>query len=315
MWKAMEGFSKGKGEAMEHSIGKKTVALVAACLMTACLGLTACGGGGSSSAASASGAGSASSESASSASASVSSASTSASSASAGTESFVGAWKLAAAESQGVTMAGNFGEIMGVGEGVSMTVNADGTGKMSLGDEGGDFTWAAESDGTIYVTPQSEEASIQQALPVNLKDGAVFMPYEQDGQEATLIFTKDGTYAGAKVIDVSQGKAITDEKTLLGTWKLSGMDMMGISIYGDAEAIAAMGGGEDSNITFSEGGVLEYAGAQGTWEVGADGATVTITESLAGNGTMPVVLFDDGSIAIDMTEAMQGYEFVAVYTK
>ena len=168
-----------------------------ACIVAACLSLAACGGSGSSSAASSESAESSAAASSTSDSGSASSVSPNASQASSAVQ-FVGTWKLAAVEVRGTTMGGNFGELAGKGSGGDMIINADGSGTLELRGASEPFTWAAEDASSFYLTVQSETGpTAQQAILVTYKDGALFMPFEQDGQQMTAVFTKDGNYAGA----------------------------------------------------------------------------------------------------------------------
>ena len=183
-------------------IGKKCRAVLLAsiaiaCIVAACLSLAACGGSGSSSAASSESAASSAAASSTSDSGSASSVSPNASQASSAVQ-FVGTWKLAAVEVRGTTMGGNFGELAGKGSGGDMIINADGSGTLELRGASEPFTWAAEDASSFYLTVQSETGpTVQQAILVTYKDGALFMPFEQDGQQMTAVFTKDGNYAGA----------------------------------------------------------------------------------------------------------------------
>ena len=168
-----------------------------ACIAAACLSLAACGGSGSSSAASSESAASSAAASSTSDSGSASSVSPNASQASSALQ-FVGTWKLAAVEVRGTTMGGNFGELAGKGSGGDMIINADGSGTLELRGASEPFTWAAEDTSSFYLTVQSETGpTAQQAILVTYKDGALFMPFEQDGQQMTAVFTKNGNYAGA----------------------------------------------------------------------------------------------------------------------
>ena len=168
-----------------------------ACIVAACLSLAACGGSGSSSAASSESAASSAAASSTSDSGSASSVSPNASQTSSAVQ-FVGTWKLAAVEVRGTTMGGNFGELAGKGSGGDMIINADGSGTLELRGASEPFTWAAEDASSFYLTVQSETGpTAQQAILVTYKDGALFMPFEQDGQQMTAVFTKNGNYAGA----------------------------------------------------------------------------------------------------------------------
>ena len=304
------------GERKSMVVGKtsaKITIVTVVCLMIACLALVACGGSGGSSATSSAASSSASASSAS-ASASVSSASASSSASSSGVGDFTGTWKLAAAESQGVTMGGNFGEMFGVEEGVTMTVNADGTGKLALSDQAGDFTWAENDASSIYVTPQSADGvTAQQAILATCKDGALFMPYEQGGQTADLVFTRDGNYAGAKQITLEGAVPITSEEKLYGTWKLVGMNMGGVSMTGSAEDLGALMAGGEPDITFEGGGVAQMSAGNGTWAVTADGATLT-SEDITGKHTVPILAIGD-EIALDYSGAFGGVDFIIAMAK
>ena len=92
-------------------------------------------------------------------------------------------------------MSGNLNEVLGTAEGVTLALNADTTGKMIYGGEAADVSWAPESNDAIYVTPQSANGfAKQEAILVAYKNDALFMPFEQNGQQITIIFTKDGNY-------------------------------------------------------------------------------------------------------------------------
>lgn len=211
-------------------------------------------------------------------------------------------------------MGGNFSQMLGVNGGFKLTFNADGTGKMELGTDAGELTWAANDDSSIYMTPQSAtDAMKQEAILVTLKDGALFVPYEQNGQQTSLIFTHDGSYAGAKQVTAEGAQPITSEADLLGTWNLTGMNLGGISMHGDAQSMASAMGNAATTITFKEGGVLETSSGQGTWAVGPDGATITTTDA-TGTSTVPVTKMGD-DIVIDYSTTFSGTEFIMLMAK
>ena len=284
----------------------RLVSIIAAlCLVLACVSLVACGGGSSSSS-------SAASSSATSSSAASSSAASS--KAASPSEQIVGTWKVAAAEQNGLILGGNFGQLLGVGDNGGLTFNADGTGTLTLNSETYSFTWTAEDNGTINVAPQSENAIMKQSIvPVTIKDGAVFMTMEDSGQQGNLIFTKDGTYDKAKQISMADAKPITSEAALLGTWTMVGMNMGGISAYGDAESLKNAMGGTETSVTFKQGGVAELSDGTGSWAIDANGATLTSSD-ITGTHTVPVMQLGN-EIAIDYTEAYGGTEFIFVFAK
>ena len=285
---------------------KKYLAILfAAMLCLGCLGLAACGGSNSDSSSSAG-----SDEQA--ATAPDEGAATDEGAASADPAAkFVGTWLLSAAEMNGVTMAGDFSQYVGMDNGGVLILNADGTGSINLGEgrENGDLAWAVTGDDAATITVNGTDT------PLAYKDGAVFMTFSQDGQTATIVFTQDGVYTDAKVVSAADGKPITSEADLLGTWNLTGLSMGGISIYGDAEALAGFMGGDDSGsyITFEEGGVAKMSTEDGTWAVDANGATLT-TKFFTEEVTCPVLMVGD-DIAIDLTEAASGTEFILLMSK
>lgn len=299
---------------------KNLAMLCAAMLFACCLALGACSGGGSSSAASSG-----------SASASAGASSASASASASAQASFEGTWKLAAVESQGITMAGDFSSIIGSEQGMSLTIKADGTGEISMNDETAPLTWTQKDATTITIDAKNADGSASNAsaeagsasaeagsdaseaahgltTDVTLKDGALYMDMTQDSFSGTAIFTADGTFAAAKEINSAAATPITSEDALVGSWTLSGMNMMGISMYGDAKDLAAMAGDSDMSLSFEKGGKCNLMGSEATYAVSADGAA--ITES--GMGIPVKALGDD--IAIDMTDLI-GMEMIMVFSK
>ncbi len=277
---------------------KYVAMLCAAMLFVCCLALGACSNGGSASA-SASGSASAASASASSASAQA---------------SFAGDWKLAAVETQGITMAGDLEAVLGDGNNLGLVIKEDGTGTMTFGGETANFKWEQKDASTITITPEATSSSAssgsttQKTADVTMKDGALFMALEEDSFTGDAIFTKDGTYDDAKLIKTADAKAITSADSLVGTWTLCGMNMMGISMYGDAKALSAMAGDTDTTLVFDKDGKVTMMGSDAQYTVGADGAAIT-----EGSTSIPVKALGD-DIMIDMSD-MLGMEMVMVFSK
>ena len=292
-------------------LSTRFVALIAIlCLAMACFGLAACGGGSSSSAASAS---SAASSGASSSAAASSSASASASSAATTTDKFVGTWKVAALQSQGVTMGGNLGEVTGVDEDTDLVINADGTGSMTFSGDKVDIAWTENKEGISIKPSNAENAELAGEITATYEDGALFVTMAMDGQEGMLIYTQDGTYAGVKQISMEGAKAITSESELLGTWKLAGLNMMGVSMYGDSESLSAAMSSMDPYLKFDKDGIATWSGMSCTWKVDASGSTLTY-EGLNGQATSPILMSDDG-IVIDASGIMSGLELIELFEK
>lgn len=276
--------------------------LCAGMLFACCLALGACSGGGSSSAAA-------------SGSASASAASASASSSAGLQASFEGTWKLAAVESQGITMTGDFSSIVGSKDGMAMTIKPNGTGELNMNGETAAFTWTQKGVDAITLDVKAADASASSAsaasamtVDVVMEGGALFMDMNQETFSGNAIFTTDGTYAGAKEITSSSMTPITSEDALVGSWTLSGINMMGITMYGDAKDLAAMAGGQDVSLSFEKGGKCHLMGSDATYTVSSDGATITEE-----NISIPVKALGD-EIAIDMTDLI-GMEMIMVFSK
>lgn len=300
---------------------KKYLAMIcAAMLCICCLGLAACGGGGSSSAASS---GNASGSAPTSASAAV---------------DYTGDWKFAGMEANMgtgvITMVGDLDAIASAVGGNSdamafgLNLKADGTGAFVSGEETYDVTWTDNGKG-ITLAPatdasasaESESASASAASDEDLgvfgdsvdlayADGVLSLSMEQDGQAATIFFTKDGTLPGATEITAENAKPITSEADLVGDWKVSGMNMMGLSIYGDDDAIAAMMGSAGTNMSlkFEAGGKGSMDDSEFTYTVGADGAKMDL-----GGQTLELKSLD-GSLMMDMSELV-GMPMIIVFSK
>ena len=302
--------------------------ICAAMLCACCLGLAACGGSGSSSAAS-------------SASASASASSASASSAAASKATYVGDWKFAGmTASMGggtVTMVGDLDAIaatMGgtTGTTFGMTLKEDGTGTFVSGDTTYPITWV-ESPAGITITDASATASGSAAsasasdstassaasgdlggfgtsADLGYADGVLALAKEQDGQAATIFFSKDGKLPGAVEITAENAKPITNEADLVGTWELSGMNMMGLSVYGEGKDLSAMMGSEglDMSIKCDAGGKGTMSGSEFDYTVGPDGAAM-----VSGDTKVPIQSLN-GSIMIDMSEQL-GMPLIMVYSK
>ena len=233
-------------------------------------------------------------------------------------EKFTGDWKLAAAESQGVYMAGNFTELLELSDegngNVTLTVNADKTGVINLGDESAGFTWEMKSDDVMTITPQTDTDKVGETADISYKKDALWLTIEQDEQEASLIYTKDGIFPDAKDFRLSDATPITSDKDLIGKWSLSGLKLMGIAMYGEGEALKNATNGTDMYIDFKEDGKAEISnGSGGSWEVDSEGAAITYSDSM-GTHTLPVLKLGD-DIVVDSSELLNGNEYLMVLSK
>ena len=233
-------------------------------------------------------------------------------------EKFTGDWKLAAAESQGVYMAGNFTELLELSDegngNVTLTVNADKTGVINLGDESADFTWEMKSDDVMTITPQTDTDKVGETADISYKKEALWLTIEQEEQEASLIYTKDGIFPDAKDFRLADATPITSDKDLIGKWSLSGLKLMGIAMYGEGEALKNAANGVDMYIDFREDGKADISnGSDGSWEVSSEGATITYSDSM-GTHTLPVLKLGD-DIVVDSSELLNGSEYLMVLSK
>ena len=233
-------------------------------------------------------------------------------------EKFTGDWKLAAAESQGVYMAGNFTELLELSDegngNVTLTVNADKTGVINLGDESAGFTWELKSDDVMTITPQTDTDKVGETADISYKKDALWLTIEQDEQVASLIYTKDGIFPDAKDFRLSDATPITSDKDLIGKWSLSGLKLMGIAMYGEGEALKNATNGTDMYIDFKEDGKAEISnGSGGSWEVNSEGAAITYSDSM-GTHTLPVLKLGD-DIVVDSSELLNGNEYLMVLSK
>ncbi|MBO4352272.1 MAG: hypothetical protein J5818_02130 [Eggerthellaceae bacterium] len=277
---------------------KKILALLCASMLcVCCLALAACGGGASSSAASSS-ATSAASESASSAAAASSSAT-----AASPEQLFAGEWKIAAMQTEGITIAGDFSMIIGDND-VVLNLNADGSANFTMEDETIDGTWKTTGGTAAELTLNDK------TVPLSYEDDAVFMEMEDEDFSGTMIFTKDGTYAKMPEVTAEGAKAITSESELIGTWNLCAMNMMGISMYGDSDALSNMSGGTETTMTIEQGGKATLMGDEATWTVDASGASIVIDDV-----TIPVQKLDNGNLIVDLSAMLGGMEMIMVFSK
>lgn len=253
-------------------------------------------------------------------------------------EAFIGTWKFAGAEANGMTMSGDLSGILSMigydgDASFSLTFEKDGKGSAVFADEASSFTWVMKDDTTATITPEKkaadaevsddevtaeneaaadaeEEAEAETTLEtadVVLEDGVLKMSMGSD-TEGTMLFTADGTMPNAVKYDLSTATAITSEDALKGTWTFSGMNMFGITFTGDSAAIAEQMGSEDATVTFSDGGTADFMGSEATWSVSADGAV------LSSDGTDIPIKALGNDIVIDMSE-MLGTELAIVLSK
>ena len=171
---------------------------------------------------------------------------------------------------------------------------------------------AASSDAAESSEDDADELLGDSSEPVEftIEDDVLKGTIESDGQTVTMLFTKDGNLPGALSIDTEKATPITSEADLVGDWKLTGMSMMGMMVYGDADTLSSISGDADTSITFEEGGKCTMSGEELEYSVSEDGAI--ISES---GIDIPVSKLDD-AIILDMgTASGMGIDMVFMYTK
>lgn len=206
-------------------------------------------------------------------------------------------------ETEGVTMCGDLSMVL-EDNNIVVTLNADGTANMAMGDESYDFTWKTTGDTTAEATVNDN------TVPLSYEDGAVFMTMESDDFSGTIILTEDGTYTKLATVTADGAKAITSEDALVGTWKLCAMNMLGVSMYGEPEALAAAGGSTDTSITFEKGGKVTLMGEEATWTVDANGASIDDAGT-----AVPVQMLDNGNLVMDLSDMLGGMQMIMVFSK
>ena len=224
-------------------------------------------------------------------------------------EKFIGSWKLAAAKSQGVVMSGDFSKLLEMDDEGMLTIDEGGTGKMKMGDEAADITWKMNGDNAITIDSEKAEKPIDIAY----EDDTLLMTIEEDDQEATAIFTHDGAYAEARTISMDGAEDITSEDELIGSWDMTGMAIMGISIYGETEDLTKMSGGEDMSVTFEKGGVAKMMDSECSWTVGSDGAEFSFG-GVSDEYSCPIKKLGE-DIIIDMSKIMGEGEIIILLSK
>ena len=286
---------------------KKLLAILCATMLcVCCLALAACGGG-STSAASASAAASGDSASA--------SAAQNAKPANPA-DKFVGKWALVGAQSGGIILTGDFQAVLGDDLDISLTVNADNTASISYNGESLDCTWTLKNDNVITLTaknPQEGGEKLVGGEPVDVEYNSgnntlVISSIEED-MTAILLFSQTGAIEGILDITTSNATPVTDKNSLVGTWRICGMNMQGVMMYGDADELAQYMGATDMSLTLNADGTGSIIGENISWTVDSKGAMTTI-EGI----DCPIYQFGENEILLDLTPGM-GSTMIFVYTK
>lgn len=232
-------------------------------------------------------------------------------------ERYVGEWKLAYIESGGLTFAGDMSGFAQLsGEDVSVTVRLadEGTGTMALGADSSELTWEVVDDDNIKITLSHDlngEDDESAVLDATYADGELRLDMSGDGTDAAegeegvaqdvsegiMVLTLDGKSDKAQTCNFDEATKIVSKDTLVGDWSLRGIGMLGLYVYGDAEGVGKILGDESAAISFGSDDTCKFFDGEGTYEVGEDGAVVSVEEM---GEDIPVLAYGD-DIVVDMT--------------
>lgn len=223
----------------------------------------------------------------------------------------VGDWKMAAADMNGILVTGDlaqFGTLMGDEESAAMMQMAlsfkeDGTGTIAAGSQELNATW--KESGSSYVVTIETVNGDKQDTTATLADGTLRLEVADMG---TLIFTADGSYPGAVSYDVASAKPITSESEIIGTWKLVGVQMAGVTMSGDSEAMTEMFGYDAGEVVFEAGGKASLFGDEVPYIIDANGARV-------GDETLDLEVpftLGGGNLFIDMSSVLDVEAFMVL---
>ena len=190
-----------------------------------------------------------------------------------GSAKFTGDWKLAGLDYMGLAVTGNYSSLVGW-TGGSMTIDSDGTGSVTLGEESGSFTWKQDGENKLAITMTGGAESIDAVTTLTLEDDVLTLEMSDEGTTGGMKFTRDGMIKGSPDTVLATASKITKEDALIGTWKLAGMTQNGAVIYGDADKLAEVSQLGDSTLVLEKGGKGTFGTQGAAWEVGANGATI-----------------------------------------
>lgn len=235
-------------------------------------------------------------------------------------EKFYGTWQLATISSSGLTMVGDFSQLIDVDINMVLTIADDNTATMTFDGDTANLTWETVDDNTLKLSAvKDEETDDEEAvlgedgtIEVAYRDDTLVMESESDGQLITITFTTDGTLEGYEEITADNAKPFTSKDELVGTWNMCGLNMYGVSMFGNMDDLAAAfssGTNNDYTLVLNEDGSATLFGAQASWKAADEGATLTA-------GDTKFTLFDyDGKVLINMSGASADYQMLMLFEK
>lgn len=236
-------------------------------------------------------------------------------------EKFVGEWKLAYIESDGVTVAGDLSGLKELaGEDISIVVKLanEGTGSMSVGPNNTEVTWELVDDDNIKIKllndfgEEGNESKEPPVIDATYGDGELRLDMsnasadDSEGEEGlaegvtegVMVLTPDGTSDKIQAVTLDDATKITSKDALVGDWNLCGIGMFGLYMYGDTENVSKVMGDESNTVSFKSDDTCKFFDADGTYKVGNDGAVVSVQEM--GDEGVPVLALGD-DIVVDMS--------------
>lgn len=227
--------------------------------------------------------------------------------ASASADKFYGTWKMAAMQSQGLVLVGDLSQMADVDIDMELTIAEGGGAKMSVDDETSNLTWKLIDDDTISIAAAKAEDESEgeetvlgddDAVELTYQGGTLVMQMENEGKTVDVSFTPDGTLEGFSAITVASAVPITSADGLAGTWGLTGMNMLGVSMFGDTETLTSAlssSGESDYTLVLNEDGTGTLLGQPIEWKVTDTGAVLT------SDGAEIALLDRNGELLVDMS--------------
>ena len=234
-------------------------------------------------------------------------------SSSAAADKFLGDWKLAGLEAQGVSLCGDVAGVLG--HEAALSISSDGTGALTIDDTDVGFEWEQSGDNAITITSFSSGEDLDMFgdnVSVTYKEGTLALEVDSGDMKGSMIFSKDGTVKWMRQISMDDAKKISSEDVLKGTtWNLTGMAMDGVSMTGDADAIGSFmpESMKSTTIKFKKDGTVNFMGEDATWKITDKGNAVIVDDK----SKVQVKSLDD-DIVVDLSE-YAGTDLVMLLSK
>lgn len=208
-------------------------------------------------------------------------------------EKFVGSWKFAYLQEDGVTVIGNpefLEETFGQTIDISVTFEEAGTGTITLGNETHDITWEVDDAGDSVLVLTDDENTVPSTF--KYEDGELHTPTNDTTGVMTL--TPDGKSEKVKAVSLADAVDITSADELVGEWKLTGQLVGGLFITGETDKLLEYTNEGFASASFKDDGTCTLLGYDVTYSVGENGATIDTK-----GGSIPVKTME-GDLIIDL---------------